>query len=63
MQASELGIRHEIWHLQDVPPVHKELISPIIHYHVEVARNPKPETRNPKPRNPEPQSPIPNPGQ
>jgi hypothetical protein len=35
-QASELGIRHEIWHLQDVPPVHKKLISPVIHFHVEV---------------------------
>jgi len=34
--ASELGIRHEIWDLQVVPPVHKEVITSIIHYHVEV---------------------------
>ena len=34
--ASELGIRHEIWDLQNVPPVHKQLVTPIIHYHVEV---------------------------
>jgi len=34
--ASELGIRHEIWDLQNVPPVHKELFTSIIHYHVEV---------------------------
>ena len=34
--ASELGIRHEIWDLQNVPPVHKELFTSIIHYHVQV---------------------------
>lgn len=34
--ASELGIRHEIWDLQNVPPVHKKLTTNIIHYHVEV---------------------------
>eukprot|EP00291_Cryptomonas_curvata_P003363 CAMPEP_0172179868 /NCGR_PEP_ID=MMETSP1050-20130122/16874_1 /TAXON_ID=233186 /ORGANISM="Cryptomonas curvata, Strain CCAP979/52" /LENGTH=371 /DNA_ID=CAMNT_0012852833 /DNA_START=1 /DNA_END=1114 /DNA_ORIENTATION=+ len=34
--ASELGIRHEIWQLQDVPPVHKQLTSAIVHYHVKV---------------------------
>jgi len=34
--ASELGIRHDIWDLQVVPSVHKTLITPIIHFHVEV---------------------------
>eukprot|EP00291_Cryptomonas_curvata_P007075 CAMPEP_0172183900 /NCGR_PEP_ID=MMETSP1050-20130122/19262_1 /TAXON_ID=233186 /ORGANISM="Cryptomonas curvata, Strain CCAP979/52" /LENGTH=252 /DNA_ID=CAMNT_0012857609 /DNA_START=1954 /DNA_END=2712 /DNA_ORIENTATION=- len=35
--ASELGIRHEIWNLQAVPPGHQELSASIIHYHVEVS--------------------------
>ncbi|EKX36882.1 hypothetical protein GUITHDRAFT_116905 [Guillardia theta CCMP2712] len=34
--AAELGIRHEIWDLQNVPRVHKEIFTSIIHYHVEV---------------------------
>lgn len=34
--AAELGIRHEIWDLQNVPPVHRQLKASVIHYHVEV---------------------------
>ena len=34
--ASELGIRHDIWDLQSIPGYHKTLLTPIIHYHIEV---------------------------
>jgi len=34
--AAELGIRHEVMDLQNVPTVHKLITTSIIHYHVEV---------------------------
>jgi peptidyl serine alpha-galactosyltransferase len=34
--AAELGIRHDIWHLQDVPGVNDEQTAPVLHYHVAV---------------------------
>ncbi len=34
--AAELGIRHEVMDLQNVPTVHTLITTSIIHYHVEV---------------------------